>query len=207
MGKDEGILIVVSGPSGTGKSSLCQAAMNKFKNIEFSVSYTTRPPRDGEVDGKDYYFVEKEIFDKMIEENAFIEWANVHGNKYGTSFGFIERKRSEGINILLDIDPQGALQIKSKNISAIFIFFVPPSKKALESRLRMRNTETEHDITKRLFNAKEEIKQCAWYDYIIINDIFERALEKFCSILLAEKCRKARSSITIQHLMSEFGIS
>jgi guanylate kinase len=204
--RDDGVLLVVSGPSGTGKSTLCQAAMRRFGNLEFSVSYTTRAPRAGEVHGRDYFFVDDATFDRMIEAHAFAEWARVHDHKYGTSLEFIQSRIEAGVNVVLDIDPQGAAQIKSRYGKAVFIFFIPPSPAVLESRLRGRGTDSEAVILRRLQNSVDEIRQCTWYDYIIVNDDFERALEKFTSVILAEKCRRSRSTRLISRTMAEYGI-
>lgn len=203
---DPGALLVISGPSGTGKSTLCRAAMNRFDNMEFSVSFTTRPPRVGEVDGRDYYFVDMPTFDAMIERNRFAEFAVVHDNKYGTAIDAIQSRVDLGINVILDIDSQGARQIKERYQNAVFIFFVPPSMEVLEQRLRGRGTDAPEVIEKRLRNALSEIQQCSWYDYIVVNDEFNTALDKFCAIILAEKCRRSRSMRLIASVRRHFGL-
>ncbi len=204
--RDLGVALVISGPSGTGKSTLCRAAMNKFNNLAFCVSYTTRPPRQGEVEGRDYFFVDDETFTRMIERHAFAEWAVVHGQRYGTSLEVLRSRIDSGINIVLDIDPQGAAQIKQRYANAVFIFFLPPTPAVLEARLRGRGTDPPDVIERRLRNSLDEIRQCTWYDYIIVNDDFDRALEKFTSIILAEKCRRSRSSRLVTRMMAEYGI-
>lgn len=204
--QDLGALLVISGPSGTGKSTLCKGAMEHFDNLEFSVSYTTRPPRATEVHGRDYYFVGHETFDTLIQENRLAEWAIVHDNKYGTSLDAIQSRVSVGVNVILDIDSQGARQIKGRYQNAVFIFFVPPSMEILEKRLRGRGTDAPDVIERRLHNAVGEIQQCGWYDYIVVNDDYEHALEKFCAIILAEKCRRSRSLKLMSNLKRHFGL-
>jgi len=204
--RDHGVLIVVSGPSGTGKSTLCRAAMERFENLEFSVSHTTRPPRSGEVHGKDYFFIDDPHFDQMLSEEAFAEWAVVHGHRYGTSHAQIRERTRSGVNVILDIDPQGAAQIKRTHTSAIYIFLVPPDPASLRARLSGRGTESQASIERRLKNSIREIHQLTWYYYIIVNDDFDRALEKFVSVIQAEKCRRTRSSVLIQRLMATYGI-
>lgn len=202
--RDPGVLLVISGPSGTGKSSLCSQAMKGFANLEFSVSHTTRRPREGEVHGVDYFFVDDATFTSMVEEGAFAEWAQVHGHRYGTSIAQVRSRVEQGINLILDIDPQGAAQIKRKYENAVFIFFLPPSRRELEKRLRGRKTEDERMIQTRLRNSVDEIRQCTWYDYIIINDELSRAVDKFKAIIRAEKCRRSRSSLLIGRVMKEY---
>ncbi len=188
----KGLLVVVSAPSGTGKTTLCHMLLKEFENMEFSVSYTTRPPRKGEVNGKDYFFVSKEEFERMVEEGDFLEWANVYGNLYGTSKSQVLRALNEGKDILLDIDVQGALQVKKNLPEAVLIFIMPPSFDELERRLRNRGTDSEDVIKRRLETAKEEIKKAVYYDYIVVNDVLEVAFDKLKSIVTAEKCRTDR---------------
>ena len=188
----KGLLVVVSAPSGTGKTTLCHMLLKEFENMEFSVSYTTRPPRKGEVNGKDYFFVSKEEFERMVEEGDFLEWANVYGNLYGTSKSQVLRALNEGKDILLDIDVQGALQVKKNLPEAVLIFIMPPSFDELERRLRHRGTDSEEVIKRRLETAKEEIKKAVYYDYIVVNDVLEVAFDKLKSIVTAEKCRTDR---------------
>ncbi len=188
----KGLLVVVSAPSGTGKTTLCHMLLKEFENMEFSVSYTTRLPRKGEVNGKDYFFVSKEEFERMVEEGDFLEWANVYGNLYGTSKSQVLRALNEGKDILLDIDVQGALQVKKNLPEAVLIFIMPPSFDELERRLRHRGTDSEDVIKRRLETAKEEIKKAVYYDYIVVNDVLEVAFDKLKSIVTAEKCRTDR---------------
>lgn len=204
--RDPGVLLVLSGPSGSGKSTLAKAAMTRFDNLAFSVSYTTRAPRVGEVSGKDYTFVDDATFDRALATDALAEWAVVHGHRYGTPLEEIRARTSQGVNLLLDIDPQGARQIKERYPAAIFIFFVPPSLTVLEARLRGRGTDAPATIERRLHNALGEIREASWYDYLIVNDKLENALEKFCAVILAEKCRRSRSARLLEKLRQDFGI-
>jgi guanylate kinase len=204
--KLKGLLIVISAPSGTGKTTLCHMLLKEFKDLEFSISYTTRKPREGEVNGKDYFFVNKETFQKMIDEGDFLEWAEVYGNFYGTSKSQILRALNEGKDILLDIDTQGALNVKENFPEAVLIFILPPSLEELERRLRNRGTDDEETIKKRLRIAREEIKKALLYDYLIINDNLEVAFEKLKSIITAEKCKTERLKDEIQKVVKDESI-
>jgi len=190
--KLKGLLIVISAPSGTGKTTLTHMLLKSFPNMEFSVSYTTRKPRPGEVNGKDYFFVDRDTFERMIEEGDFLEWAEVYGNLYGTSKSQVLKALNEGKDVLLDIDTQGALQVKKNFPEAVLIFILPPSLKELERRLRSRGTDDEETIERRLKTARVEIERAPLYDYIVVNDVLEEAFEKLKSIVIAEKCRTER---------------
>jgi guanylate kinase len=190
--KLKGLLIVISAPSGTGKTTLCHKLLEEFPNVEFSVSYTTRKPRPGEVNGKDYWFVSREEFMKMVEEGDFLEWAEVYGNLYGTSKSQVLKALNQGKDVLLDIDTQGALQVKRNFPDAVLIFILPPSLKELERRLRKRGTDDEETIERRLRVAREEIKRARYYDYLIVNDELEVAYSRLKSIISAEKSKTNR---------------
>jgi len=192
LSREKGLLIVISAPSGTGKTTLCHMLLKEFPNMEFSVSFTTRKPRPGEVNGKDYWFVTREEFLKRVEEGDFLEWAEVYGNLYGTSKSQVLKALNEGKDILLDIDTQGALQVKKNFPDAVLIFILPPSLRELERRLRKRGTDPEEVIEKRLRFAREEIKRARFYDYIVVNDVLEVAYNRLKSIITAEKCRTNR---------------
>ena len=189
MKKTEGILFIVSAPSGAGKTSLCRALTDSLDNLVHSISYSTRKPRPGELDGRDYFFVEEERFRAMVQAGDFAEWAQVHANLYGTSRRALDDMKTKGIDVILDIDTQGARQIKDKYGAAVFIFIMPPSLPILEERLRNRNSDGEAEIAKRMRRALDEIKDYAMYDYIIVNRDFDRALGELRSIVIAERCR------------------
>jgi len=192
LSREEGLLIVISAPSGTGKTTLCHMLLKELPNAVFSVSFTTREPREGEVNGRDYWFVSKEEFERRIREGDFLEWAQVYGYYYGTSKGQVLKALKEGKDVILDIDTQGALQVKERFPEAVLIFILPPSLKELERRLRKRGTDPEDVIEKRLKLAREEIKKAKFYDYIVVNDKLEVAYSKLKSIITSEKCRKER---------------
>ena len=183
------MLFVVSAPSGAGKTTLCRALTDSLENLRHSISYTTRKPRPGETDGRDYYFVTEERFRNMVQAGDFAEWAQVHSNLYGTSRRVLNEMRTDGTDVILDIDTQGAGQIKEKCREAVFIFIMPPSLEILEERLRNRKSDNEDEIKKRMHRARDEIRDYTMYDYIIVNRDFERALTELRSIVLAERCR------------------
>ncbi len=165
-----GNLYVVSAPSGTGKTTLCHVIMSSFDNIGYSISHTTRNPRDGESHGVDYYFTPKEDFEIMIKDDSLAEWAEVHGNYYGTSVEFLEENLKAGYDVLLDIDVNGAKQIVKKFPDAVTIFIMPPSVETLRERLLSRATDSLETIEKRLNNAKDEIAEKDFYRHIVVND-------------------------------------
>jgi len=183
------MLFIVTGPSGCGKSSLVGRILEEIADIEFSVSYTTRKKRDTEKEGKDYYFVSNEEFERMIKEKKFIEWAVVHGHYYGTSRREVEKK---GIHkdLILDIDVQGAQKLRSEIKKAVFIFILPPSYQALKKRLIKRGQESIDSIENRLEVAKKEIRYYSQFDYIVLNDKFEEAVLHLKSIILGTRCRR-----------------
>ena len=183
---------MISAPSGAGKTSLCKEIIDIFPNLRHSVSYTTRPPRNGEVHGRDYFFVGKEEFDRMVEAGEFAEWAEVHGNFYGTSLATLKESRTDGIDLILDIDCQGARQLKGRFEGGVYIFVLPPSIEELRRRLDNRSSDSQEVIERRIHNASGEIKEARWYDYIIVNDKFSEALEQLKSVLIAEQCRTTR---------------
>jgi guanylate kinase len=187
--KRRGLLLVVSAPSGAGKTSLCRAITDSLENLTHSISYATRKPRPGEIDGRDYHFVSPERFQDMIRDGDFAEWAEVHSNLYGTSRRVLDDMVGKGIDVILDIDTQGAKQIKQKYKDAIYVFIMPPSFDVLEERLRNRNSDKEDEIKKRMRRAHEEIKDYTMYDYLVVNHDFDRALTELRSIVTAERCR------------------
>ncbi|RMF44247.1 MAG: guanylate kinase [Deltaproteobacteria bacterium] len=190
--KRHGFLLVVSAPSGAGKTTLCRYLIDIFPEIRQSVSFTTREIRPGEIEGRDYHFIGAERFQQMVDAGDFAEWAEVHGNRYGTSRHVLAESLQAGEDILLDIDCQGAAQLKRTVDSAVFVFILPPSLAELEKRLRGRGTDSEEVIERRLVNARREIVEAHWYDYLVVNADIEQAAEQLKSIVLAERCRAAR---------------
>lgn len=187
--KREGLILILSAPSGAGKTSLCRELFKTFPDIRESISYTTRKPRPGEVDGEAYHFVSQEEFERMVDEDAFAEWALVHGNMYGTALKTLEEARKNGVNLVLDIDCQGALKLKEQFDGGIYVFILPPSMQELRRRLENRSSDAQDVIERRIIRAAEEIKESRWYDYIIINDNFEVACSELSAIVIAH-CRK-----------------
>ncbi len=198
----KGLLFIVSAPSGAGKTTLCQMAVDYFGDIRHSISYTTRISRYGEEDGVDYHFIDKKRFQRMIGNNEFLEWAEVHGNMYGTSIRGLESLHTKGYDVALDIDVQGARQVKERMKNATSIFVLPPSLAVCKERLRKRANNNKREIEKRLENAKLEIKEVRLYDYSIINDNLDSAFEIFKSIIIAERSRKEHS---LPRVMEIFG--
>lgn len=188
----EGILFIVSGPSGGGKTTLTKLALAMVDGVRFAVSCTTRKPRSGEIDGVDYRFVSEVEFEEMIQRDSFAEWAVVHGNRYGTPKEELDRARSEGVDLLLDIDVQGARSISERYGKGVYIFITPSSPGILKERLVKRREEGAAEIAKRLKNAKREMEEVGSYDYIIINDSVEKAVENLASVIRAERCRRER---------------
>ena len=187
--KKKGLLIVVSGPSGTGKGTVCKALLAAHPEIAYSVSATTRSPRDGETDGVNYYFTQKADFEKMIAKGELLEWAEVYGNYYGTPLKKIQEKLAEGQDMLLEIDTQGAMNVMKKFPEGVYIYILPPSLVELEQRIRGRGTETEESLQRRLSAAKSEINVGCHYKYIVVNDKVETAAAKIGNIISAEHCR------------------
>ena len=190
--KKRGDLFVVSAPSGAGKTTLCKLLCQNVEGIGHSISYTTRRPREGEVNDIDYSFIDKDRFLKMVENDEFIEWAEVYGNYYGTSLRRIQDMNAAGSDVIMDIDTQGARQLIEKNIDATFIFVLPPSLDVLKDRLKGRNTDTGDVIEGRLLRAREEIRDYNRYEYVIINDILEQSLDDLIAIVRAGRQRLAR---------------
>lgn len=197
------MLYVISGPSGAGKSTLCSRVLDDFKGTEFSVSHTTRKRRKGEVEGKDYYFVSQEEFKSMIKEDRLAEWAVVHGQYYGTSKREIEKKGAKG-DLLLDIDIQGAQQIKEKYKKAVFIFIMPPHFQDLKRRLKIRGQESSVSVQKRLEVARKEIRYYHQFDYVVINDELERSVLELESIIRSTRCSLDYRKMEILSILRSF---
>ena len=191
MGR-KGLLVVVSGPSGVGKSTLCKTMIAKVPGTTLSVSYTTRSPRPGEQEGVDYQFVEEETFRQMTERQEFIEWALVYGHLYGTPQNQLVEAMERGMDVLLDIDAQGARQIMKRFTDAIYVFVVPPSLETLRTRLVRRAGDTEEEVERRFQRASEEITNYKLYHYLIRNDDLSRATHELESIILAERVKTTR---------------
>ena len=187
--KEKGKLIVISGPSGAGKSTVVFKAIEGREDVCFSTSVTTRKPRPGEVDGREYFFVDLDRFKEMVENDELLEHAEYVANSYGTPRAYVEEKLNAGLNVLLDIEVQGARQIREKKPDAVMIFIIPPSLEELERRLKGRGTDTERAIEARLIRARQEYREADFYDYIIVNDDAEKAAAELSAIILAEHCR------------------
>ena len=189
-----GTLVVLSGPSGTGKGTVCGVVRNHLGDaVRYSISATTRKPRTGEEHGREYFFFSKEEFEALRDQNGFLEWAQVYDNYYGTPRAFVEEVLASGKDCILEIDPQGALQVRKATDEAVLVFIAPPSLEELRNRLTGRGTESAEEVEKRLSCAESELAYRDKYDYIIVNDDVETAAAKMEAILLAEKCRSGRN--------------
>ena len=205
LSKDKGTLFVVSGPSGTGKGTIINEYFNKYKDdkIFLSISATTRAPRDGEVDGVNYYYKSQAEFEKMILEKDFLEWATFCGNYYGTPKSAVEKMLDEGVDVILEIEVQGAMKVKSMMPQGIFVFVLPPSFEELRNRIVGRNTETEDVIKERLITAKKEVLQIDNYNYILLNDNVVDAVDRLNAIISAERCRVERNTKFIGEMKND----
>lgn len=202
---ERGTLIVVSAPSGAGKSSLAERVLKRLEDLRFSVSYTTREPRGAEQDGVDYNFVSEDQFRAMRERGEFLECAEVHGWLYGTHEKPVEEMLSQGLDVMLDIDVQGAEQVRRRVPEAILIFILPPSCEVLDARLRARNLNAPADIERRLRNAAIEVQLYERFDYVVLNEDLDRALAHLEAIIIAERCRPDRQRNRIEAVIDTFG--
>ncbi|MBO8142248.1 MAG: guanylate kinase [Firmicutes bacterium] len=192
MGK-RGFLVVLSGPSGVGKNTLLNAVLPTVEGLKYSVSATTRPPRPGEVHGRDYFFVSDEEFDAMLERGELLEWAEFVGRRYGTPRRYVDQCLAQGLTVILDIDIQGAAQVRAAMPEAVLVFLLPPSLEELRRRIYGRGKDPEAAIVKRLSAAKHELAAVTDYDYVIVNDDLAKARDELRAIILAERCRVSRS--------------
>lgn len=201
----QGNLIIVSGPSGAGKSALVSMVLKVLPGLRFSISYTTRPPRENERNGIDYHFISKAQFENLIRDGSLLEWAEVYGNYYGTAQKFIDEKLGQGDDVLLDVDVQGARSIRRMRLDAISIFIMPPSFQVLRSRLESRKLDKAYIIEHRLKIARREIAQYCDYDYLIINDDFNASVEELKAIILGARCRMAKRDEIAGSIVATFG--
>lgn len=191
----KGLLFVVSAPSGAGKTTLCKELVNLVPGLRHSISYTTRKPRPNEVHGREYYFVDEATFQAMVARNEFAEWAPVYGNLYGTPRSGLAELMDRGLDVLLEIDAQGAMQIKKKYEDGVYIYILPPSLEALRARLLQRGSDSPEEIARRLQKAREEVWSYREYSYIVRNDDMKQALKELEAIVLAERTRTKRLDI------------
>ncbi len=199
-------VFIISAPSGSGKSTLVHEVMQRVAGLRFSVSYTTRAPRGQERDGQDYFFISREDFEARIDRGEFLEWAEVFGQDYyGTHQSELERAEGEGCDLVLDIDVQGARQLKSRIPSAVSIFILPPSREVLEQRLRLRSQDSEPVIERRLREAAEEIRNYSQYDYVLVNREVKSSVEKLAAIVHATRSRRDRMEREIRPILETFG--
>ncbi len=200
---ERGLLVIISAPSGAGKTTLAKALVRAHPEVRLSVSHTTRKPRPGDRDGVDYYFVEDETFDRMVEDGAFLEWAHVHANRYGTSNEEVKRLRDQGVDVLFDVDYQGGVSIMKVHDDAVSIFVMPPSFEVLEQRIRDRGTDTDEIIQRRLDNARHEMKQYGSYGYVVVNDDLDEACDAVLGIYRAARHRRERMAAAAEAIIAE----
>ena len=197
--KRSGTLFVISAPSGGGKSTVLRALLPATAGLKYSVSVTSRPPRDGEREGVDFLFVSTEEFQSLIDHKEFYEWAKVHGNYYGTRKSIVESLVSQGYDVALDVDVQGACQIKGMKPDSVTIFLLPPSTETLEKRLRGRETDDEEVVRLRMHNAVNEIAQCRLFDYLVVNENLDRTIAAIGHIIDAERQRGSRQRLVVEN--------
>lgn len=197
---DNGLLVVISGPSGAGKGTICKRLKSERKDLKVSVSATTRKPREGEVEGESYFFIDEDEFIKKINNDEFLEYACVYGNYYGTPKKEVFKQLEDGNDIILEIDIQGALQVKKNYPIGVFIFILPPSLKELQNRIEGRGTDTKEVILKRMQSAYDELDYAFEYDYVVLNDEVETAVQKIQCIINAEKNRAIRKKAIINKI-------
>ena len=199
-----GNVFVLSAPSGTGKSTLAKQLVKQVGDLDFSVSFTTRKPRSGEVHGKDYFFVDDAAFDAMVAEDGFVEWVQVYDRRYGTGKAWIQERLRSGVDILLDIETQGAARVQESIPDAVMVFLLPPSAGELAARLRGRGDESAEQVRIRLEYAHHELSRYPQYDYLVVNDKVDQAYQKLESIIIATRCRRERMTGTAQRILDTF---
>ncbi|HSL55561.1 MAG TPA: guanylate kinase [Pyrinomonadaceae bacterium] len=199
-----GTLFVVSSPSGGGKGTIIRHVLAVVDNLSYSVSYTTRAPRQSEVDGREYFFISRDTFDEMVAAGEFLEWACVHGNFYGTSKEQIMRETAAGADIILEVDVQGAASVRQLLMDSVSIFILPPSYEVLRQRLIARGTDSAQELEVRLRNAPLELKQYSAFDYVIFNDEIDRAAAQLASIIYAERARCMRQEPLVREVIQKF---
>ncbi len=200
---NRGVLIVVSGPSGSGKGTLLRELHSENERVRYSVSATTRPPREGEVDGVNYFFTTKQEFKKKIEQGEMLEFTSYCGNYYGTPRDYVCKTLDEGYDVILEIDVVGAIKLMELGEQAVYIFIMPPSMQELKKRLVGRNTEDEEVLRKRLEAAIDEIRMADKYDYIVVNDVIDSAIEKLKAIILCHKCKTVTMKYMIEEVLTD----
>jgi guanylate kinase len=202
--QSRGILFVVSSPSGGGKGTLIQRVLKKIPNLRYSVSFTTRAPRSGEVDGREYFFVSQEKFEQMAADNAFLEWANVHGKLYGTSSKQVLDEISAGRDIILEVDVQGAASVRLLVPDSVSVFILPPSFEILKQRLEARGTDSPEELELRLRNAPVELNDYSAFQYMILNDNLDQAADQLAAIVYAERARLVRQEAEVRNVVEAF---
>ena len=200
----QGVLYVVSSPSGGGKGTLIRRVLEVVPDLSYSVSYTTRAPRNVEVDGRAYFFVNRQRFEEMINEGAFLEWANVHGNLYGTAEKQVISETNAGVDIVLEVDVQGAASVRKLGLDSVSIFILPPSRETLRQRLIARGSDSAEELAVRLNNAPAELEQYEAFDYVIFNDEIDRASAQLAAIVSAERARRNRQEALIRNVIDNF---
>jgi guanylate kinase len=202
--KPRGTLFVVSSPSGGGKGTIIQRVLDVVPNLSYSVSFTTRAPRHQEMNGREYFFVSRQIFEEMVGRGEFLEWACVHGNFYGTAKRQVAEETTAGTDIVLEVDVQGAESVRELPLDSVSIFILPPSFEVLRERLIARGTDTPQELEIRLRNAPNELRQYSTFDYVIINDEVERAAAQLASIIHAERARCVRQEKLVREIIEKF---
>ncbi|HXQ69093.1 MAG TPA: guanylate kinase [Pyrinomonadaceae bacterium] len=199
-----GTLFVVSSPSGGGKGTIIRCVLDVVPNLSYSVSFTTRAPRPGELNGREYFFISPEVFHEMVASGEFLEWACVHGNYYGTAKQQVTEETAAGIDIVLEVDVQGAASVRQLLLDSVSIFILPPSYEVLKERLIARGTDSPEELEVRLRNAPEELRQYSAFDYVIINDEVDRAAAQLASIIYAERARCVRQENLVREVIEKF---